>query len=81
MVWTAFGWHGKTRIAMVETTMKAVDYQNLMHKHLLSEGRKIGGRGWIYQQDKHQFIVQSPPPSGLKRRKLEFWSGQAEALK
>jgi hypothetical protein len=35
--------------------MKAVDYQNLMHKHLLNERRKIGGRGWIYQQDNASF--------------------------
>jgi hypothetical protein len=55
------------------------DYQNLMHKHLLSEGSKIGGRGWIYQQHNASVHGAKPTTEWFKKKK-EFWSNQAEAL-
>ncbi len=50
-----------------------------MHKHLLSEGSKIGGRGWIYQQHNASVHGAKPTTEWFKKKK-EFWSNQAEAL-
>ncbi len=51
MFWGAFGFNGKTDLAVVPTKCDSIGYQNVLKSHLLSQGQKVGGRGWIFQQD------------------------------
>jgi hypothetical protein len=40
MVWAAFGWNGKTNIAVISNRMNAQDYQQMLSIHLIPFGKK-----------------------------------------
>ncbi len=51
MVWAAFGYNGKTAIAFLDGRQDAAAYQEVLQECLLPNGRRIGGRDWIFKQD------------------------------
>lgn len=51
MIWGAIGWHGKSTIAFVDTTMNSEKYIEVLTNHLLPHGARIGGDHWIFMQD------------------------------
>ena len=51
MIWGAFSLNGQSEICFIDTRLKALDYQNILKKHLVDIGEKIGGEKWVFQQD------------------------------
>lgn len=51
MFWGAFGYHGKAELQKVDPRSDSIAYQAIMSAGLLRQGTRMGGRGWIYQQD------------------------------
>lgn len=51
MYWGAFGSHGKSKLVPVPPRTDSEGYQAVLQKGLVSQGVKMGGRGWIFQQD------------------------------
>ncbi|OXA53531.1 Transposable element Tc3 transposase [Folsomia candida] len=51
MLWGGFGYNGKTELASIPPRTDSLGYQEVLKANLLREGPKIGGRGWILQQD------------------------------
>lgn len=51
MVWAAIGWNGRTAIRVIESTMDAIDYQEVLRSTLLPKLREIAEGGPIFQQD------------------------------
>ena len=51
MVWTAFGYRGKTELIFVEGRQNSNSYIELLQNHLVPNGVLIGGPSWIFQQD------------------------------
>ena len=52
MVWECLGANGAGDLAVVDTTMNAIKYRDLLRKHLRSSARKIElKRGWMFLQD------------------------------
>ena len=48
MTWGAFGGRGKSDIAMINGSVNAESYQELLQEHLVGQGARMGGRGWIF---------------------------------
>lgn len=51
MVWAGFGHGGRTEIMVLRGRQSATDYIQLLERHLLPHGQRIGGRNWVFQQD------------------------------
>lgn len=51
MLWAAFGYHGKTELAIIKGNMDATDYTTVLKDFLLPCGKNIGGKNFIFQQD------------------------------
>lgn len=51
MFWGAFGYHGKSDLQPVPTKATSLDYQVILQNSIRRYGVKMGGRGWIFQQD------------------------------
>ncbi|OXA54337.1 Transposable element Tc3 transposase [Folsomia candida] len=51
MLWGGFGYNGKTELASIPPRTDSLGYQEVLKANLIREGPKIGGRGWIFQQD------------------------------
>ena len=51
MMWGAFGYHGKSELVTIPLRSNSETYQDVLRSKLIHQGSKLGGRGWIYQQD------------------------------
>lgn len=51
MLWAAIGPRGKTKIKFLDGTVNAEKYQDVLKTHLIPDGGRIGGKGWIFMQD------------------------------
>jgi transposase len=51
MVWAAFGYKGKSSLAVMTGRQDATAYQQVLQQHLIPCGRRIGGNNWRFQQD------------------------------
>jgi len=51
MVWAAFGSNGKSELIIISEHINSGDYCEMLKNHLLSFGKTIGGKNWIFQQD------------------------------
>ncbi|OXA48396.1 Transposable element Tc3 transposase [Folsomia candida] len=51
MLWGAYGYHGKTELVSIPPRTNSAGYQDVLKANLIRQGSKIGGRGWIFQQD------------------------------
>jgi len=51
MLWGAYGYNGKSELMTIPSHCNSMDYQDVLQSNLLRQGPKLGGRGWIFQQD------------------------------
>ncbi|CAF3449427.1 unnamed protein product [Rotaria sp. Silwood2] len=51
MIWTLFGWGGKSSICFINGRMNSNGYREVLKNHLVDIGNTIGGSNWIFQQD------------------------------
>ena len=51
MIWGGISWRGKTVLAVVNNSIKAYDYQQIMDGHLVQTMDTLYPDGWLYQQD------------------------------
>lgn len=54
MIWASFGWNGKIDLYYIESRLNALDYRDILDKHLVNVGQKIACKDWIYQHDNAQ---------------------------
>lgn len=51
MTWGGFGTKCTTPLAFTSNRMDSREYQDVLKNNLLRKGSKLGGQGWIFQQD------------------------------
>ena len=51
MFWGPFGFNGKSELAEISTRLNSEGYTDILQEALLPDAGRIGGRGWIFQQD------------------------------
>jgi DDE superfamily endonuclease len=72
MVWAGIGYHKKTDITFVETTMKAIDYQQMVALHLPTYGNDLAGIGWKLQQDNAPAHAAKSTLEFFKQKKIDI---------
>lgn len=70
MFWGAFGYHGKSELQKVNPRSTSTDYQNLLQCGLLRDGNRMGGRGWVFQQDNAPIHVSKSTKEWLNAKKV-----------
>jgi hypothetical protein len=51
MIWTSFGWNGKSEICFIAKKLNAQGYRKILNDHLVGVGATIGGKKWLFEQD------------------------------
>ena len=65
MIWGGISWRGKTVLAVVNNSIKAYDYQQIMDGHLVQTMDTLYPDGWLYQQDNGPPRTSKPLNSGF----------------
>lgn len=79
MFWGAFGNNGTSPLAEITTRMDSEAYQGILQKSLLPHGSKIGGRGWIFQQDNASVHVSNSSMAWFERKRLRLLGWPAKS--
>jgi len=82
MVWGAYGYHGKTELVPIPPKTNSIGYQDVLAANLLRQGPKIGGRGWIFQQDGAPIHKSNSTLSFLEQKKVRLldWPSRSPDL-
>jgi len=82
MYWGAFGYNGKSKLTPIITRLDSAGYQDVLKANLLSEGTKMGGRGWIFQQDNAPIHASRSTKSWLAARNVRVlpWPAKSPDL-
>ena len=70
MIWAAIGYHGRTLVHCINGTLDSEKYQLILEKELVPNGVKIGGRGWMFQQDNARPHVSRSSQDFFRRKKM-----------
>lgn len=70
MVWAAIGWNGRTAIRVIESTMDAIDYQEVLRSTLLPKINEIAEGRPIFQQDNAPVHSARSTKDWLGRRRI-----------
>lgn len=70
MVWGAYGYNGKSDLAIIDHRLNSEDYQEILKNKLLHVGSRIGGRGWIFQQDNASIHNSGSTKAWLEKKKV-----------
>ena len=70
MYWGAFGYNGSTELVEVKSRSNSLDYQNILKNHLIKRGSKLGGRGWVFQQDNASIHASKSTTDWLKTKNV-----------
>lgn len=65
MIWGGISWCGKTVLAVVNNSIKAYDYQQIMDEYLVQIMDTFYPDGWLYQHD-------NAPPHTAKTTQKSF---------
>lgn len=79
MVWGGVGYNGKAELQLVKPRSTASDYQAILQSGLLRQGPKIGGRGWLFQQDNASIHTSSSTKAFLDSKKVRVLDWPAKS--
>jgi len=82
MFWGAFGWNGVSDLVEIQPKSNSENYQEVLKKGLLTKGAKLGGKGWIFQQDNAAIHGSKSTQDFLKQKKIRLlpWSSRSPDL-
>lgn len=82
MVWGAFGYFGKSELQRVDPKSDSLAYQNILSNGLLGNGTRMGGRGWIFQQDNASIHNSASTRAWLSSKKVRVlpWPARSPDL-
>lgn len=82
MFWGGFGNNGTTPLAQISTRLDSEGYQDILKDNLLPYGTKIGGRGWIFQQDNASIHASTSTSEWCRRKNLRLlpWPSKSPDL-
>jgi hypothetical protein len=82
MVWAGFGFNDRTPILFMSGRQDSLKYQNVLESSLLPYGERIGGPGWIFQQDNCSIHVSKSTKAWFGTKKLNIleWPSRSPDL-
>lgn len=82
MMWGAFGYYGKSELQSVPVRSNSSDYQAILQSGLIRDGSKMGGRGWIFQQDNAPIHTSASTRAWLATKKVRLldWPARSPDL-
>src|SRR5438270_911855 len=79
MTWGGFGINGTTPLAMTSTRMDSEQYQDILKNNLLPNGTKLGGRGWVFQQDNAPIHTSKSTTSWFQQKNVRLMGWPARS--
>lgn len=70
MFWGAFGFNGKSELQKVNPKSDSKAFQDIVTCGLLRHGTRMGGQGWIFQQDNASIHSSSSTRLWLSSKKV-----------
>lgn len=71
MVWTGFSWNGKTKLVIIEGSIKSTEYISILESHLLPCSKKIGGKNWKMMHDNCRIHTSKETKEWLNKNKID----------